>query len=346
MDWSRDRELSIRMVVTLGLLALVTLILVGGLWGVVVVITSGFISFVAGVFLPAVSGVIGVVVTGLIVWAFISIEYSGETPALRGFSTQPMENTPYSKQLSRTVERLANQAGLPVPTVVVADTTLPNSYTSGLSPQQATIVVTTGLLEKLEAEEVEAVLAHELAHVKHRDAAVMTIASVPLVMARRLHEWVDKQQARPRKEGGPSGYDVSDILFAVCNAVADTLWLSSRLLFRLLSRYRELAADRGAIALTGSPAALASGLETVDTQLEALPRKDLRSADESIEAFAIVPVERKTVGEPIRLGPNGERRPYLDQYIHPIRKRLAPLLATHPSLERRRQQLQTVETEL
>lgn len=335
------------MVVTLGLLAFVTLILVGGLWGVVFVIASGFISFVAGVFLPAVSGLIGFIVTGFIVWAFIRVEYSGETPAIRGFSTQPQEETEYSKQLSRTVEQLANQADLPVPTVVVADTTLPNSYTSGLSTQQATIVVTTGLLEKLEAEEIEAVLAHELAHVKHRDAAVMTIASVPLVMARRLREWVDEQWAREFGRGyGDRDINLWIIPLGLCSMVADTLWLSSRLLFRLLSRHRELAADRGAVALTGSPAALASGLETVGSQLEALPREDLRLAHGSIEAFAIVPVERKTVGEPIRLGPNGERRAYLDQYIHPIRKRLAPLLATHPSLERRRQQLQTIEKEL
>lgn len=338
MDWSRDRELSIRMAFTLGLLGVVTCVLIGALYSGLVAIAWLLAPF--SVFPRGASEVIGIVATVIIVSVIVYVEFSNETPVLRELSAQSIESAEDAK-LQKTVERLSQQANLPVPTVVVADTPLPNSYTSGLSPSRATIVVTTGLLEKLEAEEIRAVLAHELAHVKHRDAAVMTVASVPLVIARTLHKWMDERW--DWRYG--NDYDLLVVPLGLCFVVAGALWLSGRLLVRLLSRYRELAADRGAIALTGSPAALASALEIVDTQIGSLPREDLRSVHESIEAFAVVPVETETVSEPIRLGPNGEQFRSYDQYIYPTRKRIAPLLATHPSMEKRQQQLRTLEKE-
>lgn len=338
MNWARDRELSIRMAATLGLLGVVTCVLISALYGGLVVIawTLG-----SGVFPPTAIEEIGISATVIIVSMIVYIEFSGESPVVCGHNVRSIESAE-CPELQKTVERLSQQADLPVPTIGVAETPVPNSYTSGLSRQRATIVVTTGLLETLEPEEVRAVLAHELVHVKHRDAAVMTVASVPLVIARSLYKWVDERW--DWRYG--NDYDLLVIPLGLCFVISGALWLAGRLLIRLLSRYRELAADRGAIALTGAPAALASALETVSTQHESLPREDLRSAHGSIEAFAVVPVETETVSEPLRLGPNGEQFRTYDRHIYRFQKKIAPLLTTHPPMEKRRQQLQTIETEM
>jgi heat shock protein HtpX len=335
MDWSRDRELGLRMALTLVLLGVVTVILIVPLYGALVALAWIVVPFSASV-------VIGFIGTGIIVGSIVVLEFRSETPAMHGHTTR-VEKTGYP-ELHRTVERLAQQADLPVPTVHVADNPLPNAYTSGLSPQRATIVVTTGLLAELGEKERQAVLAHELAHVKNRDAAVMTIASVPLVIAQTIHEWADDRWAQIANDA--SSENLSVLPLATCFAVAGALWLIGRLLVRLLSRYRELAADRGAIALTGSSAALASALETVDTQIGSTPDEDLRSMNGPSEAFAVVPVETDTVSEPVRLGPDGNRQSYLSKYTYPIKKRIAPLLTTHPTMKTRLEQLRNIEREL
>jgi heat shock protein HtpX len=346
MDWSQDRELGIRMALTLTLLSAVTVVLVGILYGVLVALAWIVLWFI--MVSPDSSMIIGFIGTVLVIGAILYFEFSGETPASRGLTIQPAKKTGYS-ELNGMVERLAQQADLPVPSVVVADTTLPNAYTSGLSSERATIVVTTGLLEELEETEVQAVLAHELAHVKNRDAAVMTITSVPLVIAQTIHEWADEQWARLAKESG-SKYEIAKPIIGLpvvaCFAIAGVLWFIGRLLVRLLSRYRELAADRGAIALTGSPAALASALETVDTGIESLPDRDLRAMSGPSEAFAIVPVETDTPNGSVRLGPDGDRQPFLFGFTHPFRKRIMPLFDTHPSMETRLKRLRDIEKEL
>lgn len=342
MDWSRDRELGIRMALTLVLLGVVTAVLVGLLYGAMVVLAwlaAGF-----NLIPWERSMVVGLIGTVIVVGTILYIRFPGETPASRGLTTRA-EKSEYP-ELYRTVERLAQQADLPVPSVVVADTAVPNAYTSGISSKRATIVVTTGLVEKLEEREIEAVFAHELAHVKNHDAVVMTIASVPLVISRTIHEWADEQWARIANDSD-SGNDLFVLPLAVCFAIAGTLWFIGRLLVRLLSRYRELAADRGAIALTGSPAALASALETIDTGIGSLPDRDLRSMSGPSEAFAVVPIETDdTPNEPVRLGPDGNRRPFLYNYIYPIWERMLPLFNTHPSMETRLKRLREIEKEL
>jgi heat shock protein HtpX len=351
MDWSWDRELGVRMALTLVLLGVVTVVLVGFLYGAMVALAWIAMWFVE--IPPTRSTTIGLLLTVLVTGTILYIEFPSEAPLLHGL-TAPVEKEECS-ELDGMVERLAQQADLPVPSVIVADTAVPNAYTSGLSPQRATIVVTTGLVEKLEEREIEAVLAHELAHVKNRDAAVMTIASVPLVIAHTIYEWADehwaewsdKHQAQ-LAENSNSEPELREITagppIVACFAIAGVLWFIGRLLVRLLSRYRELAADRGAIALTGSPAALASALETVDTGVESLPDRDLRSMSGPSEAFAVVPIE--TDEGPVRLGPDGDRRPFPYDYARPIREKITPLLNTHPSMETRLKRLREIEKEL
>lgn len=334
MEWSRDRGLAFRMAVTLALLGVVACVFFGVVYGTVVLL---LLLVEAHPLVPAGNSVwLGLVVTGIIITAIVYEEYSGDTLALRFVdSLSPQSAASGSDSLQRTVEQLAHQADLPVPTVVIAESSLPTSYTSGLTPERTTIVVTSALLEALDVEEQRAVLAHELAHIKHRDVAVMTVASTPLITTRSMYEW-----AAERRQG-----DKDWIGVGVCYIVSGGFWLLGRLLIRSLSRYRELAADRGAVALTGSPVALVSAITKLDRQLNDVPTDDLRAGRASIEALSIVPVDTP-VDEPIRLGPDGDRIPEQHKNTYRFQKLTEPLFTTHPPLDHRLDQLREIETEL
>lgn len=319
------------MAVTLALLGGVACVFFGVVYVVVVVLLLGI--EVHGLLPAGSSPWLGLLVTGLMVGPIVYWEYSRAPLALRFVETVPTQSaTNRSNSLQRTVEQLAHQAGLPVPTVVVAESVFPTAYTSGLTPDRATVVVTSALLEALDAEERRAVLAHELTHIKHRDVAVMTVTSVPLEMARSIKGWADSK--RYRSGGGSVWYVVSGVF-----------WTLGRLLTRALSRYRELAADRGAVALTGSPAALASAITKLSKQRGDIPVEDLRRKRGSSEAFSIVPIDTP-VREPVRIGPRGERLPLHHWYMYPVRKLTASLTDTHPPLDRRLDRLREIETEL
>lgn len=331
MEWSPDRGLALRMAVTIALLGVVACVFFGVVYGTVVLL---FLLVEYHGLLPTGSSVwLGLLVTGLVVGPIVYWEYSRDPLALRfveSLPTQPAAEQ--SEMLQRTVEQLAHQADLPVPTVVVAESAFPTSYTSGLTPDRATIVVTSALLEVLDEEEVRAVLAHELVHIKHRDIGIMTVSSVPIEMARSIKGWADP------KRYSTGGQSVSYI-------VSSGFWLVGRLLIRSLSRYRELAADRGAVALTGSPAALASAITKLSEQRDDIPDDDLRAERASIEAFSIVSADVPT-REPVRIGPNAERLPAYHWYTYPIQKLTAALFTTHPPIDRRLDQLREIETEL
>ncbi|ARS90470.1 M48 family metallopeptidase [Natrarchaeobaculum aegyptiacum] len=170
--------------------------------------------------------------------------------------------------LESTVTRLAGQADLPAPDVRVLEHSTPVALTVGYRPDATTLVCSRGLLETLTEREREAVIAHELAHVANRDAAVLTALSAPGAVA---------QLARSRYGYNP-----------VVEPLAMAVRFASRWYVALVSRGREYAADDGAVAITGDPAALASALESLDDELEHRPSADLRERD-TATAFAIVP---------------------------------------------------------
>jgi heat shock protein HtpX len=194
-------------------------------------------------------------------------------------------------ELHAIVERLAVAADLPKPEIALDREAQPNSWVIDLPGRPPRLHVTTGLLELLDARELEAVVAHELSHVAHRDATVMTVVGMPGAVLRA---------------GGAQGFGAWFLMFGqlVAAAIGQVAGLGTN----ALSRYRELAADAGAVALTGRPSALASALMKVSGRLGRLPADDLRVAA-GRNAFHLLPV-----GEPRRAG-------------------LARLLDTHPSLE-------------
>jgi heat shock protein HtpX len=219
-------------------------------------------------------------------------------------------------QLHAIVDRLCAMADMPKPAVAIADTDMPNAFATGRSTKRAVVCVTTGLLRRLDAEELEGVLSHELAHVAHRDVLVMTVASFVGVLAGFLtRSWMWGGLTRRRDSDSNSAF-----AFLIIMVVSILVYIISFLLVRVLSRYRELSADRAGALLTGRPAALGRALQKISGDMGAIPTRDLR-AKESMNAFFITPAF------------GGQQS-------------MASLLSTHPPLEKRLEQLARISAQL
>jgi heat shock protein HtpX len=275
MEWPTDWGLRLRMGATMLLLVLLYLLFLGALS-----------VYFRGI-LPSL--VVMVIVMG--VQYFFS-----DRLALRAMGAHEVTAEEYPR-LHAQVERLAQTADLPKPTVAVADRRVPNAFAAGRSPGNATVCVTTGLLRRLDEEELAGVLAHEVAHVRNRDVAVMTVATFLSTMAFIVVRWGWLLGGRNRNQ--------APVYAAV--ALSLVVWFVSFLLTRALSRYREFAADRGGALLTGDPAGLASALLTIDDAMGAVPEEDLREHAE-MNALFVVPVPRGLVTRLVRTHPSTERR--------------------------------------
>ncbi|QAU13493.1 zinc metalloprotease HtpX [Halorubrum sp. BOL3-1] len=227
--------------------------------------------------------------------------------ALKSMGAREVDPDEYP-DLHRRIERLSQQADLPKPAVAVANTQVPNAFATGRNKKNATVAVTTGLLESLDEDELDGVLAHELAHVKNRDVMVMTIASFLSTIAFFIVRW-GWLLGGDNRQGAP-------VIVAIL--VSLVVWVISFLLIRALSRYREYSADRGAALITGQPGALASALMTIDGRMDRVPDEDLREEAE-MNAFFIIPIKAGFVGK---------------------------IASTHPSTDNRIERLREMETEL
>jgi heat shock protein HtpX len=244
--------------------------------------------------------------------------YSSDKVAMRAMRAR--EVTPEeAPELHGMIDRLCAMADMPKPRVGIADLDLPNAFATGRSPDRAVVCVTTGILGRLSAEELEGVLAHELSHVAHRDVLVMTVASSAGILAGML--------TRGAQYGGMMGggrrsnnNDNNGLpVWLIVLLVSLVVYAVSFLLLKLLSRYRELCADRAGAYLTMKPAALASALQKITGEMAAIPQKDLRAAS-AMNAFFFAPA---ISGASVRA-----------------------LASTHPSLEQRLEQLARIQAEL
>ncbi|MGC5004509.1 zinc metalloprotease HtpX [Streptomyces sp. NBC_00353] len=292
--YAPDHGLTTRMVTTMFLIGLLYVILVGvllavlrGAWPIILIFTGGL---------------------------FIAQFWFSDRIA--AFSMGAREVTPEeAPELHGTVDRICALADMPKPRVAIARSDVPNAFATGRGEKTALVCATTGLLRRLEPEELEGVLAHEMSHVAHRDVAVMTIASFLGVLAgivTRVALWGGFSRSR---SSDPVG--IAIMLIPLISAVVYCL---SFLLTRLLSRYRELSADRAAALLTGRPSALASALTKVSGQMARIPTEDLRKA-EPYNAFYFVPAFSS-------------------------KESLSRLLSSHPTLEQRLDQLARISAEL
>lgn len=180
---------------------------------------------------------------------------TGARPAVRALE----------RDLYNTVEALAIAAGLPVPAVEIIESEAPNACASGWTPADSTVAVTRGLLDSLSKDELEAVIAHEITHIRNRDVRLMTVAAIfvgcLVGVGRTLGAGKDGTPNRNlalRTSGG------AGIFFAVAAVVVGSLASALAALSRLaLSRTREFVADAGAVALTKNPDALIRALEKI-----------------------------------------------------------------------------------
>ena len=202
-------------------------------------------------------------------------------------------------ELHATISRLSQQADLPKPKVAVADTSVPNAFATGRSQKHSAVCVTTGILKSLDREELEGVLAHELAHVKNRDVMVMTVASFLSTIAFLVVRW------GWLFGGGRNRNNNVPVIVAILASLV--VWIVSFLLIRALSRYREYAADRGAAVITGRPSALASALLKISGEMDHVPKEDLREQSE-MNAFFIIPLRTGVVGRLFSTHPPTEKR--------------------------------------
>jgi heat shock protein HtpX len=187
-------------------------------------------------------------------------------------------------ELHDLVERIVARNNFPKPRIAVINTKMPNAFATGKTPKSSIVTVTTGLMDELETEELEAVIAHELSHIKNRDVLVLTLASLFSTVAWYLMQFsfyggMYGGYGRRRDNGGG---------MALVLLVAVITWFVSFLIIRAISRYREFVADRDSALMTGKPSKLASALLKISGTMKRVPTQDLRQM-EVMNAFFIIP---------------------------------------------------------
>jgi heat shock protein HtpX len=226
---------------------------------------------------------------------------------------------PDAARLHGIVDRLCALADMPKPRIAIAPTQMPNAFATGRSSKVAVLCATSGILDprRLTDEELEGVLAHEMSHVAHKDVAVMTIAAFLGIIAALMVRFAFYSELFG---GRGNNNNQSALLIIPVMLLSVVVYAVSFLLIRLLSRYRELSADRSGALLTGRPSALASALVKVTGDMGRIPVRDLREA-EPLNAFYFAPA----------LSPG---------------KNLATIFSTHPSLKRRLAELDKISKQL
>ena len=295
----KDRGLTARMTLTMFLL--------GALFVVLVVSVALIVGQAAGRGAAAMVGLVGIAIAFYQWWTSDKVAMR----AMRAREVSP-EQAP---ELHGMIDRLCALADMPKPRVGVADMAAPNAFATGRSPDRAVVCVTTGILQTLTAEELEGVLAHELSHVAHRDVLVMTVASSAGIAAGLLVRFTGA--LRPRGNSKQAGGVLVAMLLTLL--VSLVVYAVSFVLLRVLSRYREMCADRSGAYLTMQPAALASALQKIAGPGAAIPDKDLR-APAAASALCIAPAFSS--------------------------ESLGRLFSTHPPLEKRLEQLARIQVEL
>jgi heat shock protein HtpX len=254
----------------------------------------------------ALTGRVGLTIVGLFALLAVVGAYRGWALEQPRWSRDPVDVT----RAERVVARLSAVADIPVPEVRGEHDGPPLSWTTALPRRRPRIHVTQALLERLDDAELEGVLAHELSHIANRDAVLMTVLAAPgISVLRGLRLWWSSTDS---PIAGKIGVLLYGWWFAIPAIVPAAL-------ARIVSRHRELAADRGAALLTGSPSRIASALLRVSQELAVIPRRDLRRAAAN-DLLNVVPVRPE----------RGIRR----------------LWATHPRLTTRVRELERLESRL
>jgi heat shock protein HtpX len=196
--------------------------------------------------------------------------------------------------LHAMVARLCTLAGLPKPRIAIIPSDVPNAFATGRNPKHAAVAVTEGLWRRLEPQEVEAVLAHELSHIANRDVLIMTLASFFAMLAALITRWGLYFGMFGGFGGGNRNNNNNQVpVWLIVFLVSVVVYAISFILIRTISRYREYAADRGSALITGAPENLMSALQKISSGITQIPQRDLREV-QGMNAFFIVPTNWKT----------------------------------------------------
>ncbi|MFA5212456.1 MAG: zinc metalloprotease HtpX [Methanoregula sp.] len=291
MEWKRDWGLTSRVWLTMFLLFVVYIVFIAILWAIGIPTMFLF-----------------VIAFGM---AFIQYFFSDRL-VLWTTGSRVIADDEYP-ELHRMVERLATEAGIPKPRVAIMQSPVPNAFATGRSPKHAVVACTDSIMRLLNRDELEAVLAHELAHVKNRDILTMTVASFIAMIASIIMQSFLWGAIFGRRDGEGAG------AWIIAGIVAAVVWFVANLLMMALSRYREFAADRGSAYLTRNPRALMSALNKISGRMTVVP-PEAKAKVEGANAFFIIPA----------LSGNT----FLE------------LFSTHPALEKRIANLEKIEAEL
>ncbi|HEX6701474.1 MAG TPA: zinc metalloprotease HtpX [Gaiellaceae bacterium] len=288
--YGRDFGLTLRMLLTGGLLGLLYVVFAVVLFSV----------------LHAGLGLMLFIVIGLAL-----VQYFTSDKIALAASGAKVVTRDQAPDLHEMVERLCAMADLPKPRVAVVDTDVPNAFATGRNPKHAVVAVTTGLWRRLEPKEIEGVLAHELSHIANRDVLIMTVASFFATLAALLTRfglyagmWGGGSSRNNNNNNVP--------VWLIVLAVSIVTYAISYILIRTISRYREYAADRGSALITGAPEYLMSALQRISSDMTRIPQRDLREVA-GMNAFFIIPASVKKAGSEL----------FMDH--PPLEKRLAAL---------------------
>ncbi|MEN6394981.1 MAG: zinc metalloprotease HtpX [Methanoregula sp.] len=293
MEWKRDWGLTGRVLLTGFLLFLLYLVFMTVL---VVLFPSVSIFLIVGL----------AVVIGLVQFFF------SDKMVLWSTGSRIISEDEYP-ELHRTIEKLCQEADLPKPRIAIMQSPVPNAFATGRSPKHAVVACTDSIMRLLTKEELEAVLAHELSHVKNRDILTMTLASFIAMIASMIMQsfFFSALFGGSNRENGGA--------WVVVWIVSIIVYALSTLLMLALSRYREFAADRGSALITRNPRALITALSKISGRMDVVPR-EAKAKVEGANAFFIIPaLSGNTIME---------------------------LFSTHPSTEKRIAALEKIETEL
>ena len=259
---------------------------------------------------------VGFIPITLMVSAMLLAQWYFSDKIVLWFSGAKVVSREQFPQLHEVVERLVQRSNLPKPKIAVVNTRMPNAFATGKSHKSSLVAVTTGLLDTLDYDELESVIAHELSHIKSRDVLVLTLASLFSIVASFLMRYALFGAMFGGGYGGRSRNNAGASMLIIV-LVAVVTWIISFIITRAISRYREYAADRGSAQMTGKPMELANALTKISGSMRQVPPQQ-HQRFQSLNAFFIIPALSSNT--------------------------LVNLFSTHPPVEKRIQKLREMSS--
>lgn len=224
--------------------------------------------------------------------------WNSDKLVLRMYDAQEIDETS-APQLYRMVAELAHNAELPMPKVYVSNNPQPNAFATGRNPEHAAVCATTGIMQLLSERELRGVMAHELAHVKHRDTLISTISATVAGAIAALAQFGMFFGGRSDERGG------NPILSILVMLIAP---IAAMLIQMAISRAREYEADRGGADISRDPQALANALQKIHNYAHRIPNETAEHHPETAQMMIINPLSGSGVGNLFSTHPQTEER--------------------------------------